>query len=290
MKTNLSILFLSLLSVKTFGQLTVNAGNDTAVCISVWGFDTLQIGGNPTASGGIEPYIFTWSTNYTIGSHTYGASHFIDDSTNPNPKIINPTDDFLKFTLIVTDNQGTQASDSITVKFSRFYYLTIECTYNINQGDTVRLFGTMGQGIGPLSYSWSPNYNISNTSASSPLVWPDTSVYYHVYATDSIGCISEPSTCSVNIKPTGISPIKNTLIKSIVFPNPINNNSTILLNENNIEELTLQLINNLGQTVLIDKFSSNTYMIGNKGLSKGFYVYVIKNGPKIVSHGQFIKN
>lgn len=290
MKTKLPLLFLIILSVPTFGQLKVNAGNDTAVCISVWGFDTLEIGGNPTALQGNEPYQFTWSTNYTIGSHTYGASHFLDDSTSSNPKIVNPTDDFLKFNLIVTDNQGTKAEDSLTIRFSIFYYLTFECMYIINQGDTVALSGNMGQGIGSLRYIWSPNYNISDTSAASPSAWPDTSVYYHVYATDSIGCVSEPSTCSIYIKPTGISQTKNNLIKSIVFPNPINSNSTILLNEDNLENLTLQIVNSNGQTVLIEKFSSNAYIIGNKRFRDGIYIYFIKNGPEIVSCGQFLKN
>ncbi len=97
MKTKLSLFFLVILSVPTFGQLKVNAGNDTAVCISVSGFDTLELGGNPTASGGIEPYTYVWSTSYKIGSHIYGASHFLDDSTSSNPKIVDPTDNFLKF-------------------------------------------------------------------------------------------------------------------------------------------------------------------------------------------------
>jgi hypothetical protein len=148
----------------------------------------------------------------------------------------------------------------------------------------------MGQGIGPLSYTWSPNYNISDTETASPYAWPDTSTYYHVYATDSIGCKSELQTCSVMIKPTGISQIKKSLIKSIVFPNPINENSIILLDKDIIETLTLQIINSNGQTVLSDKFSSNEYMIGKKIYRDGLYFYVIKNGPKIVSYGQLIKN
>ncbi|RPH73559.1 hypothetical protein EHM76_05165, partial [bacterium] len=255
MKTKFLILFLILLSIRTFGQLSVNAGNDTAICVSTSGFDTIDIGGNPSASGGVEPYNYTWSTNYIVGSHSYGASHFLDDSTNSNPKLVNPTLDFLKLKLIVTDNLGAQAEDSITIRFSIFYYLTIECIDFINQGDTVTLSGNMGQGIGPLSYAWSPNYNISDTTAASPQAWPDTSVYYQVYAIDSIGCVSEPSTCSITVNSTGISQIEGNLIKSIVFPNPINNNSAIVLNEESIEELTLQVINNNGQTVLIDKFS-----------------------------------
>jgi hypothetical protein len=290
MKTTLSVIFLIILLDPTFGQLKADAGNDTAICISLWGLDTLQIGGNPTASGGVEPYTYAWSTSHKFGSHIYGASNFLDDSTVSNPKLIDFIDGFLKFKLIVTDNQGAKAEDSISIRFSIFYYLALECIYSINQGDTVSLFSTVGKGIGPLSYSWSPNYNISDTITSSPYAWPDTSTYYYVYATDSIGCTSEPQRCSVMIKPTGISQIKKNLIKSIVFPNPINENSTLLLDNDIVKKLTLQIINSNGQTVLSDMFSSNEYMIGRKIKRDGLYFYFIKNGPNIVSSGQFVKN
>jgi hypothetical protein len=291
MKTQLSIVFLILLSSGSYGQLIVDAGNDTAICANGWDFDTIEIGGNPTASGGVEPYIYTWSTNYTIGSHSYGASFFLDDSTKSNPKLICPTLDFLKLKLIVTDNLGAKAEDSITIRFSTFYYLTIECIAFIDQGDTVTLSGNVGQGIGPFIYTWAPNYNISDTSSASPQAWPDTSVYYRVYAIDSIGCVSEPSTCSIYVNPTGITqPKNNNLIKSVIFPNPINNYSIIALNENSMEELTLQVINSYGQTVLIDKLSSNIYTIGDKIFIRGFYIYLIKNGSKTVSYGRFVKN
>ena len=289
MKTKLSIIILILLSSRVYGQLMVNAGEDTAICANGWDFDTVEIGGNPTASGGVEPYIYTWSTNYTIGSYIFGASYFLDDSTKSNPKVMCPTLDILKLKLIVTDNQGAIAEDSITIRFSIFDYLTIECIYFINQGDTVTLSGNMGQGIGPLSFTWSPNYNISDTSMASPKAWPDTSVYYHVYAIDSIGCVSELSTCSIYVNTTGISQINNDLIKSIVVPNPINSSSKILLNKSTMDNSSLHIFNSNGQTVLIDKFSSDTYIIGDKIIADGFYIYVIKNGSEIVSNGKFVK-
>jgi hypothetical protein len=289
MKTILSIIILILLSSRINGQLTVDAGKDTAICANGWDFDTIEIGGNPTAFGGVEPYNYSWSANYIIGSHSYGASYFIDDSTNSNPKIINPTFDFLKLKLIVTDHEGAEAEDSITIRFSTFYYLTFECIDFINQGDTVALFGNMHKGIGPLSYTWSPNYNISDTSAASPLAWPDTSVYYQVYAEDSIGCVSEPSTCYIYVNTTGISQVNNDLIKSIILPNPINGNSKILLSESTMDNATLYILNSNGQTVLIDKISSNTYFIGDKIFANGFYIYVIKNGAEMISNGKFIK-
>jgi hypothetical protein len=289
MKTRLSLIFLILLSSRAHGQLFVNAGNDTAICSNGGDFDTLEIGGNPTAFGGVEPYVYTWSTNYLVGSQLFGASHFLDDSTKSNPRIVNPTLDFIKLKLTVTDNLGTKAEDSITIRFSVFYYLTIECIDFINQGDIVTLSGNMGQGIGSLSYIWSPNYNISDTSAASPQAWPDTSVYYHVHAIDSIGCVSEISTCSIYVNSTGFQQINNDLIKSEVLPNPINSNSKIILSETIRDNATLQIFNGNGQTVLFDKFSSDTYIIGDKIIADGLYIYVIKNGSEMVSNGKFVK-
>jgi hypothetical protein len=288
MKTRLWLVLLIFLSSQTYGQLVVNAGNDTALCANGEDFDTIQIGGNPTAFGGVEPYIYTWSTNYVIGSHLYGASHFLDDSTKSNPKIINPSLDFIKMKLTVTDNLGTKVEDSITIRFSVFYYLTIECIDFINQGDTVAISGNMGQGLGPLSYIWSPNYNISDTSASSPNVWPDTTVYYQVFAIDSIGCISEPSTCSIFVNTTGVSQINKDLIKSEVIPNPIKSNSKILLSEN-MGNANIQVFNSKGQGILFDIFSSDTYIIGDKIATSGFYIYMIKKGNTLVSKGKFVK-
>jgi hypothetical protein len=289
MKTIISLIFLVLLSTRTYGQLKVNAGNDTALCTNGADFDTLVIGGYPTAFGGVEPYHYSWSTEYSIGSQSFGASYFLDDSTNSNPKLVNSSPDYLKLKLTVTDNLGTKAEDSITIRFSIFYYLAIECIGFINQGDTVTLSGNIGQGIGSLSYIWSPNFNISDTSAASPQVWPDTSVYYHVYAIDSIGCVSEISTCSIYVNSTAIPQMSRDLLKSEVLPNPINSESRIVLNEDTMKNATLQIMNGNGQTVLYDKFSSNTYIIGDKIIADGFYIYVIKNGSEIVSNGKFIK-
>lgn len=290
MKYPISLVLLIVLSAPAFGQLTANAGKDTAICLTALGYDTLAIGGDPTASGGTGPYTYVWSTTYQLGSHTYGASSFLDDTSFSNPRIIMPTDDFLNFKLTVTDKEGSSASDSITIQFSRFIDLALECIYVIHVGDTVSLFSSITKGLGPLTFSWSPYYHITDTAVSNPYAWPETTTEYHVYATDSIGCVSEPQTCSVIVNPTGTIQIKNNPLKSIVFPNPVDENSTLLLDADRIEGLTLHIITSSGQTVVFDKFVSREYAIGKKIYRAGLYFYVIKKGPEIVSKGQFVKN
>lgn len=290
MKSTVSLFVLILYSASAFGQLHANAGKDTAICLTAAGYDTLKLGGNPAASGGVGPYTYVWSTRYKTVSHTYGASYFLDDSTLSNPALIILPNDYLNFKLTVIDSEGSEAVDSVTIRFSRFIDIALECIYRINKGDTVALFSGITKGLGPLSYSWSPNYHISDTAASNPYAWPDTDTDYQVYVTDSIGCVSEPQTCSVIIKPTAMIQIKHKALKANVFPNPIGENSTINLDADGEEGFTLHIISSNGQTVLSEKIDSNEFPIGKKIHKAGLYFYVIGIGPVIVAQGQFVKN
>lgn len=289
MKSPVSLFVFIFCTAPVFGQLQAHAGKDTTFCLTSSGYDTMTIGGNPAASGGVGPYSYAWSTRYKLGSGTYGASFFLDDTTLSNPSITNPALDMLTFRLTVTDKEGSSAADSITIRFSRFLNLGLECIYMINKGDTVSLFCSVTKGMGPLTYSWSPDYHITDTATSNPQVWPDTSTAYHVYVTDSIGCVSETQTCSVTIKPTGMIQMENNPVKSIVFPNPVNENSTLLLDTEHIDGLTLQILTGSGQTVVSDRITWQEYALGKKIQQAGLYFYVIKNGSEIVSKGQFVK-
>ncbi len=289
MKYPVSLFVIILCTAPVFGQLQAHAGKDTTFCLTSSGYDTMTIGGNPTASGGVGPYSYAWSTRYKLGSGTYGASFFLDDTTLSNPSITNPSLDTLTFRLTVTDKEVSSAADSITIRFSRFLGLGLECIHMINKGDTVSLFCSITKGMGPLTYSWSPDYHISEPAASNPQVWPDTSTAYQVYVTDSIGCVSETQTCSVTIKPTGMIQIENNPVTSMVFPNPVDENSTLLLDAERIEGLTLHILTSSGQTVVSDRITSHEYAIGKKIQQAGLYFYVVKNGTEIVAKGQFVK-
>jgi hypothetical protein len=248
-----------------------------------------MIGGNPTATGSIEPYSYSWETKYTIGSSYFGASYFLDDSTKANPKIINDAPDNLNFVLTVTDNKGTKLTDTINIKFSRFVYTLVDYFANINPGDTVTLQHNIGLGIEPLRFSWKPNYNISDTSISNPKAWPYIDTDYQIVAIDSIGCVSEPDVFDIDVNTLGIVQANNNKFKSIVFPNPIDSQSRIYFHNDNFISLTIKVINTSGQTVLMDKMNADFYEIGNVIFKTGFYLYLILNDKEIISSGQFVK-
>lgn len=281
------ICFLSLLLISTYasGQLQVNAGNDTILCTSPW--DTIEIGGHPAAWGGQEPYTYTWSTNVQVGSQNWGASHFLDDTTKANPKLTDASSKGLRIKLEVKDNTGALSEDFINVRFSVFYSLAWDFYANIMKGDTIELAHDILNGIPPLKFAWSPNYNISDTSISSPFAWPYIDTWYKVIAIDSIGCISQPSYFDVRIKPSATP--QYTEYNSILFPNPIDNSSVLYFNVLTHKNLMLKVLDSNGKIIFTDKYLFDSYRIGEKINKSGSYFYIISDDSKIISIGQFIK-
>lgn len=63
------------------------------------------LGGNPTATGGFEPYAYQWL-----------PSHLVDDPTVANPEFNGNTG--VELILVVTDSRGCQVSDTIQLSFT----------------------------------------------------------------------------------------------------------------------------------------------------------------------------
>ncbi|NBC82461.1 MAG: hypothetical protein GVY19_03670 [Bacteroidetes bacterium] len=269
-------------------QLQVNAGNDTVICVGLQGVDTTRIGGHPTVSGGVEPYRYTWSAKYSIGSNTYHASNYLNDTNLANPHIINdPVGKQLNFHLKVTDYNDQQGFDSIVVRFSRYMYTLEDYMANINAGDTIMLGNNIDGGIEPLRFAWYPNYNISDTTIHNPMAWPDINIDYKVYAIDSVGCKSATDIFEVTVNPVDIEIPKSDKALSIVSPNPIDGSSIISLRTNIESALQITIINDKGQFIWRDDLRNSSYPIGQIIQSKGLFRYFITDGQEIISYGQF---
>ena len=79
MKSNSFIIKMGILGATFLGsfncnaQLVAEAGPDKVICQYWYGIDTATLGGNPTASGGVPPYTYSWEVNHT---HTIGQNTF----------------------------------------------------------------------------------------------------------------------------------------------------------------------------------------------------------------------
>jgi hypothetical protein len=274
---NLFILLSSFAFVqKLNAQLLVDAGNDKVVCMGIVGIaDTNRIGGTPTATGGIAPYRYEWSTSRKEGITIFTAKDLLIDTTVSNPvfrigfgdiKTIVP----IKFFVKVTDANQNVRFDSVSVRLSSFLVL--------------------GRGIKPLTYRWTPNYNISDTAYGAPIVWPRRSTIYSCQVKDSAGCVS-----SGFILEWAISVITNTkdinnLLKVSIYPNPIVSASQLSIDVENHDDKTLFIYNSVGQMIYGQKITASKIPIGQFIKDNGTYFYQITSNYKQLAVGKFIKN
>lgn len=176
---SLGVLFFVFGSVSA--QLVADAGNDTTICYR----GHLDLGGSPSAIGGIPPYTYLWS----------GPNGFYMTVANPSFNNANAG----TYILRVTDNTGSQVTDSITVGYYPFMQASISMnpSYSSACTNTVMSFSldSISLGFPPYSYFW----DFDDGTPTVPLqisqhVYADSGHYQPgVTVTDSLGCTVKSS-------------------------------------------------------------------------------------------------
>lgn len=278
-------------------QLTVDAGNDKIVCVTNFGIiETYRLGGTPTVRGGTPPYRVTWSAIYNsaVGFPIY-ASEFLNDTTILNPIFRYGFGDARNlskatFILKVTDANQNTSVDSVIVQFSKFGVSPAERRNTIALGDSFRISAQIVRGgIPPLTYKWSPNYNISDVNIKNPTVWPRGRTLYTATVTDSAGCISG------FVDEWLIDVINSTreiynLLKVSIYPNPLVVSSQLSIDTDNFDNKTLFICNSMGQMVYGQKLTASKIPIGQYIDNSGIYFYQIISNHQQLAVGKFIKN
>ena len=272
MKRKLQILITLLLIIswqQTFSQFVIDAGSDKYICVDAFGvFDTCLLDGEIISGTGT--YTCTWECNYQAGSTSFYASYFLDDTTKLQPSIAHGDVSHLIFYLTVTDDLGNDYIDSVNVYFSHFSSLLTETENWIQQGDTIQIWNIIGGCISPLTFAWSPNYNISDTTYQHPLVWPDTTTVYNLIVTDSIGCISTfLEDWIVNVTSTNINNLQ-TKSNILIYPNPSSGNVQLTMSKEQLGS-RIEIVNINGKTVLSVIARETKQSLDVSGLAKGIY-------------------
>ena len=111
-------------------QIVADAGKDTAFCSDIP--NSIVIGGNPTASGGVPPYKYTWYGYYQYGGKKILASSILEDTTVANPVLIEgPVFDSVVLYVHVADLNDNSHIDSIRLRRSSYIYCLGECREEI---------------------------------------------------------------------------------------------------------------------------------------------------------------
>jgi gliding motility-associated-like protein len=154
---------------------TVNAGNDTTICIG----ESLVIGGSPT---GPTSATFNWTP---AGS--------LNNNTLPNP-IATPAVT-TEYIITVTDSNGCIGMDSVLVTANILPIIITNNDTSICFGDCAQLNATGGTG-----YVWTPPGTLSNSNIFNPIACPNSNTTYIVTVTDANNCVDTASV-SVTINP-----------------------------------------------------------------------------------------
>ncbi len=154
-------------------ELTADAGDDVEICFG----DSTQLGGDPTASDGLAPFIYNWSP--VAG---------LNDAALANPTA-SPSAT-TTYTLIVTDATGCKDTSEVVVTVNPELFAHAGENQTIAVGQTVQLGGdqTATGGTAPFSYLWSPSSGLNDATAANPQATPEATTTYVVTVSDSKGC------------------------------------------------------------------------------------------------------
>ncbi len=158
LKTTFSVFFFSLcfamITTHTSAQaLAANAGNSQSICNG----SSVQIGGSPTATGGVPGYTYSWSPATGLSSTTIA-----------NP-MASPTT-YTNYTVTVSDNNGGSASASVVVSVDAIPTISnATLTQQICSGGTATFNPTsnvVGATFSYTAFASSPNVSGYSSSGS----------------------------------------------------------------------------------------------------------------------------
>ncbi|HEY1039889.1 MAG TPA: gliding motility-associated C-terminal domain-containing protein [Bacteroidia bacterium] len=167
MKKTLLYIFISLIGVTSFAQVTANAGADKTVCPGV----STTIGGSPSVTGGTAPYTITWAPSTGLNSVT---------SANPTVNISGS----VTYTLTVRDSKDSVDTDIVTVTMDDISLMNAGADRNFCLSDSSSVaLGNSNNHTGPYTFLWLPSLGLSDTSVANPVASPTVTTSYTMQIT-----------------------------------------------------------------------------------------------------------
>jgi len=213
------LLFLSVclwMQINVSGQCIIDAGADRNICPEEL-FNDPKLYGEIISGDVVQ---LKWESVYyePVLDQYYYASIMLDDTSVLEPIIEQHFERTTTYYLTGITSNNETCTDSVAINFSDWIFLTIDKITGKHLNDTIQLWISAHSYWPHIKYEWSPNFMISDTTVEKPYVWNDTTTFYNLVITDSIGCSVTDGVFKVY---TISSSIDETILHDIqVYPNP----------------------------------------------------------------------
>lgn len=163
------VLLLSFSAQVIFGQLTIQAGPASILCIGT----STVLGGSPTATGGTPPYSYNWQ-----------PTTFLNNNTIANP-IVSGYNFDVAYTLMVVDAAGDTAFAVTNIYIDKIHVFSagIDTGYCVEQSSGV-IIGASNNNNTWHSFTWSPSLGLNNNTLANPLATPTITTTYTLTVSD----------------------------------------------------------------------------------------------------------
>lgn len=280
----------ALLSLNSYSQCIANAGADQHMCQTFSSMDTLTLGGSPTASGGQSPYTYAWSiAPFSLGSTTFDASVFLDDTTLANPKLQSSWDSEMTFYLKVTDALNAVCHDTVKITASSFASHLGSMSFTINAGDSVKLFDPNIMSTLPVdSILWRPNHGLIDSNAVRPWVKPTRDITYYCIVWDTAGCSQQGAPFQfVTVNHLSNSEFEESQID--IYPTLLKAGESLNIDlPQNLSNARVEIRDLSGGTVFTASLKNEKYEFALSTLPKGIYVCSVNSEGKLITQQKIV--
>lgn len=273
----------ALLSLNSYSQCIADAGPDQHWC-GLSSTDTISLGGTPTGNNGQAPYIYQWSIDpISIGSTTFDASVFLDDTTAANPKLLDSWGNEMTFYLKVTDALNTVCYDTVKITVSEFSIHLGTLSFTINAGDSIKLDAPNVMSALPVdSILWRPNHGLIDSNSVRPWAKPTRDINYYCIVWDAAGCSQKGGAFQfVTVNHLSTSEFEESKID--IYPTLLKAGENLKVDLNqNYADCQIEIHDLSGRNVLSASIENEKAEFELNPLPKGVYICSVTSEGKVL--------
>jgi hypothetical protein len=271
--------------------ISVIEGNPSIA--AYWDIETA--GAQPTSGRDLT---FKWFERFDNGVNLSSAQLWRSSDYGTTWQTIGSSSDYSSRTATQTANHFSRWTIAKASQLLPVSWLTtgVECDGNMNQvitwqtaSETNNDYFTVYKSFDAIHFfeigriAGAGNSTTTNTYEYTDSIKSKTTTYYQIKQTDYNGqsTISRLMTSNCNLKNSEIT----------LYPNPCNGKSILISTDQNIDNITLEIFDNIGQLISTHKnlsFSQESPMQIQLDLTNGIYYFSITSNGKVVKHEKMV--